>query len=880
MENKKKLRAICAIFLFLIIFQTKASWTNAPVLIRISDAVKPSKVFTINGEGLDSGLVTIAMAQDLTGASPLTPTNGWTSAGIVQYDNKGNFVVVRFPSSLPAGIYNVWVQNSFGWSKPIKLNAPRSQFISEKEAWAGLEIEVVGRNFDGFEFGATTNTQIRLNNGSNTYSQTIVTLNPYNAKFKITSATPTGTYNVEASNDGGIHWSKPSSEQILTILPIGRDDYNLGVAWANDFNYDTIYNVVNNGVPVNSPNDVSWPVQIVINLVKSKGGGVVYFPNGTYKINQIQIPANVILKGQSATNTKLLSLGNNMIIPMGDGRTVGLFGIYNIGFGSAVPTSSLGGMFVNTNYFPPGPVSPKNTSRIFMKKVNIDYPLTYTTTMPPQGGAFTIVDKERLLVADCKIKGFMANVNFWAAQYVQCKNNYIASSRGAVIMSTARYSFIENDSVIGQYPNNHPNNAGISARDQCYFSNNYVQDIGSGNNDGEGLMVESNTADINYGFVTNATSSSLVGVAQSTTNPLVTPTVQSFYYDGLNVMIIHGRGLGQYRKVLSVNNGTIIIDKPWDVIPDSTSKWSMFMANKNITWYNNTIKNCGAGYVLFGNWVDGVVADNLSINSIGVTIYSVARNDNFSASYFLRIARNNIMGVSWAVKFGAISACPARWNTNFNNNFAGTQIYGTEIKENYVFGDPSQNPSQGYTAPPTKANIALCEHTGTNFFNGYYNGSLINRDLLNSTVEDNILKNAKYGIEITKGNYGVVECNNSFQNITVSNYTILPAVLPVVQNFCSVGITTDINKANLANNSFVVMPNPTNGVIDVQTSNELFLINKISIINLMGQEVFIRSDFYEAKKATLNIENIAAGVYFINIETTNKTKETVKLIKY
>ncbi len=851
----------------------RASWNNVPVLIRISDAVKPSKVFTINGEGLDSGLVTIAMAQDLTGASPLTPTSGWTSAGIVQYDNKGNFVVVRFPSSLPAGIYNVWVQNSFGWSKPIKLNAPRAQFISEKEAWPGLEIELVGRNFDGIEYGALTNTQIRLNNGTNTYSQTIVSLNPYNVKFKITASTPTGSYNVNVSNDGGINWSKPSSEQILSILPIGRDDYNLGVAWANDFNYDTIYNVVNNGVPVNSGTNVTAQVQAVIDLVKSKGGGVVYFPNGTYKISSVSLPSKVILAGQNMYLTQIQhSITPNqgvLIKAKNDGITNGVLGLYNLSLGLANTTDS-----VKCDFFWPN--GGANCEKIFVKKVNINYQPTIAKSKIGNGRGIIVMANQRVLVANSRIVGWNANNYFFVKNYVTFKDNVVDNSNGIMVGSYAAYTFYENDSLNGHVPNNVSQHSGLSAHDFSYFGNNYVANIGGAGNDGEGLLVECPDGPVNYGSVTGGSNMSINAVAQSTTNPLAVPTTT--YYGTLSVQIIDGRGLGQLRKVTSITGNTILVDKPWDVVPDNSSKWQLFFPNQNVTWYKNKINNCGAGYIMYGEWADGVVAENQATNSIGISLTSVARNGNFVSGYFNRIVSNTITGVSWYVKYGAISINPARFNSLFNGVYAGVQMYGNEIRGNTVSGDASQTPVVGYTAPNTKANIALCEFYGTNFYGGYYTGSFIARDLLNTIIDGNGLNNSKYGIEISRGVYGVVECNNTIQNVTISTYSIEPAVIPVVEQNC--GFITGAGNENLTDqeNKLLVFPNPTNKNVTAKALGNSEAINSIIIYSASGQQLMAYDNLHCFEKI-IQIDNLPEGIYFAKFIAINGKISLIKIIK-
>jgi hypothetical protein len=58
-------------------------------------------------------------------------------------------------------------------------------YQSDYQGYAGINIEVVGRNFDQSEFGGTTATLVRLNNDSGgVYGQTIASLNPYNVQSR------------------------------------------------------------------------------------------------------------------------------------------------------------------------------------------------------------------------------------------------------------------------------------------------------------------------------------------------------------------------------------------------------------------------------------------------------------------------------------------------------------------------------------------------------------------------------------------------------------------------------------------------------------------------------------------------------------------------
>jgi hypothetical protein len=163
--------------------------------------------------------------------------------------------------------------------------------MSEYQAHSGIDIEVVGRNFDQSEFGGPAQTQVRLNDGNGAiYAMPEKDLTPYHVTFTVGSE-PLGIYFVEVSNDGGTHWSRTSSGQTLTIVPAtGTDPLGLDVPWAQDFNWPNVIDVTQPPYNVN-PNatsgDNSSALQAANDALERTGGGVLYLPNGNYYLRNL-----------------------------------------------------------------------------------------------------------------------------------------------------------------------------------------------------------------------------------------------------------------------------------------------------------------------------------------------------------------------------------------------------------------------------------------------------------------------------------------------------------------------------------------------------------------------------------------------------------------
>jgi PKD repeat protein len=92
----------------------------------------------------------------------------------------------------------------------------------------------------------------------------------------------------------------------------------------------------------------------------------------------------------------------------------------------------------------------------------------------------------------------------------------------------------------------------------------------------------------------------------------------------------------------------------------------------------------------------------------------------------------------------------------------------------------------------------------------------------------------------------------------------------------SVEIISSINEKEYA--SLFVMPNPTNSIITIDgiISSR---IESISIISLMGQEVFTKSGPFVSDKIELSLSDISSGVYMIIMQTRDGSHVMRKLIK-
>lgn len=87
---------------------------------------------------------------------------------------------------------------------------------------------------------------------------------------------------------------------------------------------------------------------------------------------------------------------------------------------------------------------------------------------------------------------------------------------------------------------------------------------------------------------------------------------------------------------------------------------------------------------------------------------------------------------------------------------------------------------------------------------------------------------------------------------------------------------TGIEDNDINNGYYIVYPNPTNGILNIDS----YVINKncnIQILNSLGQIVF--KDLLSIQHSKINISHFSSGIYFLNIIDSNGNKEIKKIIK-
>lgn len=78
-----------------------------------------------------------------------------------------------------------------------------------------------------------------------------------------------------------------------------------------------------------------------------------------------------------------------------------------------------------------------------------------------------------------------------------------------------------------------------------------------------------------------------------------------------------------------------------------------------------------------------------------------------------------------------------------------------------------------------------------------------------------------------------------------------------------------LSTADLTKEQFVIYPNPTSGIVQLNMDAKT-----ITVTDILGKSLFIQKNV-----KNIDLSNLTKGIYFLNIEMENGSKEVKKIIK-
>ncbi len=545
-----------------------APYSQTPGIAELTRTAQPDQTVIIAGHdlsqftGTDAGKDTRFRIYGQT-----TSSNATLCDGSIQRLAEG-FAHVTLPDTLPASsLYLIWPENEDGAGYPRMINHPHAWWVGPKTAYPGDTVSVFGRNLS--HDNGTTDAWIYLTDGATGMWLTPTAVSPNRVSFTIPTTLSVGTYEVWAHNGhgGDLGWSEP---------------LDITVELAPDFDGGTTYDVTSFGAVGDGVTDDTDAINAAILATRTTGAtysgpvNTLYFPAGVYMISDVILSATRLhIRGAGMDQTIIRKMpgftgyisnsaptyarySDLTFDANGEGATVMIlhrFG-YDIHYTNVRFSAQRASVYAY-------PIDIHQSERVFFNGCEII------------GSGTQLLSASQVFMDDTTFKGTTGA--FWLLHMRSGHDVSITNSTVQHLDNTSPDNnnfcsgrFITADSIWGTMRNIHiDGNTTIDLTPSATYWNQ---------NAGEQIMWEEATTHF-YGNPISAT---------ATTVTLNSATASSV---PLSLMITTGKGCGQFREIIGIDTttGIVTVDKPWDVIPDSSSLVTAQFGYSNIVIANNSL---------------------------------------------------------------------------------------------------------------------------------------------------------------------------------------------------------------------------------------------------------------------------------------------------
>lgn len=510
-------------------------------------------------------------------------------------------VTFEWPAEMTDPRPSVVLEDGTGASEPIVLNAPTVWWMQGDDfdsSSPGSTVRLFGRSLKGAEVKVRGEGQER----------TLETVqdDDYSLTAKIPSDLPAGTYAVKLS--------------IRTST--STRDFDSSLAWKvaekPDFWTTNVFRVVDFGAVPDDGRDDDRAVHAAIDAAKAAGGGTILFPRGRIEVHsKLVLPPHVRLKGVSRDVSGLFwqDFFNPPDILVSGEHSFGvedLFltcGLCRQGIRpTAIPTHDvylkrLRLRFITDQwrdsetsaeyrdflrrYNMPGPgIHVYRGSRVWLEDVDM-----YWDKNSP--GAMTVgprmeINATDVVMRNCSSRG--SGFCRFSIRRALVEDNEFETTTVSIVPAT-RDLFWSRNRHLDRYAGDR------EAITQDLRSNAYVNYQPSGVVDGVNVRM-SVPADVGYSFAFG-------------TNPGWNRLEE---WTDANIQVVAGRGLGQVRRIVRpVSKTEYVIDRPFDLAPDETSRFSVRFVRQHLHYVDNEMRDAHVAVQLYGGASDCIVARNKSL---------------------------------------------------------------------------------------------------------------------------------------------------------------------------------------------------------------------------------------------------------------------------
>ena len=567
---------------------------GAPIIGQITPQANPNDSVMIAGEGFtSSGFKAYVYAQS-------TEDNGkqYEAEYKVIDDTKMQLVIDK---SLDYGIYGVYLENTSGKGNVVFVNKPQIWYLGTTQRMAGEQLDIYGENLT--TDNKTDTSVFFVSEDENKYCEATIL---YSDSFKITVQVP-DTLTVDKLYDIYVHNGHGGANGFA----IADEKFKYSDKSAVMYEGKVIDVTKFGADPKDTANDDTEAIQKAFD--SADFGDIVYFPKGAYMCYEtVSIESGVRVCGDGQENTVIICA--NAVKDTVFDVNAGPCEFINIGFWHKRTTGSLRASFIKAAHVETMPCefSLKVTNCKFVQSVDAE---SRSLKHP-----ITLQDADRVVIEDNTFDA-VAIVSAHGCDNVKVTNNkaligmYVGlyyHQNTTIFTNTDKLDFSNNvtqgkdilDDPTGMLKKDNwtsgRNMAVQGYGSNFYIYNNTFERTGlPDDNAGEQIMLENLSCRYD-GEIGGADESSITmpsGIGfQAAKGDIITVT--------------SGKGQSQYRTVEKVSKNTITVDKPWGVVPDTSSRIlitncfrNVVISKNKIDGYANYLQNPGAttGVQVYGS---------------------------------------------------------------------------------------------------------------------------------------------------------------------------------------------------------------------------------------------------------------------------------------
>lgn len=759
-----------------------------PQISRITDFGFDNAV-QIFGEGItsDTTVLLYKPSKDFTDGYPVLSPSELPSDGCRELfpDVVLNQVLyVNASNRTGVGVQIAWLKNASGISKPVIANKPVIFGSSLLKGCAGDLYSLYGNNFGGDDskkcllIGKETGKKYCLDavkEDKYTYSR-----EEHSCDFILPEDIETGLYSVyiHSGSGGDYGWSEPIELEVIA-------EKNDAVSYYRSLWNDTVYKTrkLSSDIKVITVRpdeelfaDMADTIQTAIDSLSASGGIVRLLP-GTYEISKtLKLKNGVVLMGSGADNTVIKA--SSMFGIKGDFENVSYYpGVHGNGKGLAKDWKKL-----HLKYNPAALLNVEsncgvtatgfklgggaNVGIVLSHSENVAVEGSFVTDCRVDSDYKTAYNDERRFGAfctallspsrniDCVFKGNIFKGTMPVC-FLPSKNEYIKFIDNIVECVPAQvnesfFGALYHSLVIG----NRFLNGRRSFMSQCGFEGNFVYQ-----NRSRGVARSGNALEVYmseygetvwHGRAENITHDALEITGDPNQEFLGEATLSEFNDDfPLYICIMDGKGFGQLRKVKFCEGNHIVLDKPWDVLPDKTSYFSLGTSTAHNVWLNNNSEfSNGSSQFIWNSGVENVICGQEINMAAGMVMHANygSRNGQLCFCAFNKITKCQVRSSGEGL-FLRSESWFGEYPDDFTEFYRTKGVFGNVIRLNTFDGSEGLMyvKNQGsFLEPKHDAGITMCggyNMTEKNRIAGYHNGT----QLINNCEGNYFAKNSYYG---------------------------------------------------------------------------------------------------------------------------------------